>query len=111
MTFHALEIPIQPQSYSNYSNSYGAALLSAAIFGQQIPAPEPQQLFNIAQQVTYSSGPIGQAYQALEIWQSGENYELFNTLRGLYENLAQRQTDLGSDIKKILYSNLWDLYE
>ncbi len=37
--------------------------------------------------------------------------ELQELLSQIYNNLLQKQVDLDSEAKRILYDNLWDLYE
>lgn len=50
-------------------------------------------------------------YQTISVSQSVGAIELFNAINVVYDRILAAQSDLEPDVKDILYSNLWDLYE
>ena len=53
----------------------------------------------------------GDTHQITTIKRETSATDLFYALNTIYDSLLSNQSDLDSDLKKVLYSNLWELYE
>ncbi|MGB4812912.1 MAG: hypothetical protein WBP13_10610 [Methylophilaceae bacterium] len=104
--------------FSQTSSTFSYVLLAAGLIANQHPT------FTNRHEITYQKGLLQAPYS------SNGNESTYNSMRGVisgsydsnvknyeqsvsvfYEKLLAHQESLGSDFEKILYENIWNLYE
>ena len=96
------------QAQETFSSISYLGVLATALAISVFHPPSQAPIFI---ETIFQQNAQGDTHQITTIERETSTTDLFYALNTIYDSLLSNQSDFDSDLKKVLYSNLWELYE